>query len=441
MAHGRPRSAWSIACVRADGPVRLELTPLCTWRNVHGERLAGARPSVEVTADGFVFEGAYRAGGTGLGARRRLVSRRALAGGGRPRARRPRGRLGGRAASARRWSPGRRWRSPRPPRRSTAPLPRAADLVRGAKARADDLAGSARPTDAVDRQLVLAADQFVIEAPGVPTVVAGYPWFGEWSRDAMTAYEGLFLATNRWDEGREALRRAAATVSEGMLANTADTGTLEYNTADGTLWFVHALGRHLDVTGDDDLGAELAPVVRSDRREPRRRHALRHRCRPGRRPAARRAPTAGRSTWMDARIDGRPVTPRAGKAVEVNALWVEALAVAQRLLAQTPFGERCAALARCRRPAPFRRALRAERRGRPPGRGRRAGGTTIGRCGPISCSPCRFPTRRSLGGGCRRRARGRRRLRRSLLTPLGLRSLSPDDPDTGRAIAGLGRAR
>ena len=94
-----------------------------------------------------------------------------------------------------------------------------------------------------------------------PTAVAGYPWFGEWSRDLMTSYEGLFLSTGRAEEGREALRRAAATLSEGMLANTADTGTLEYNTVDGTLWFVHALGRHVAVTGDEDLGAELAPAL------------------------------------------------------------------------------------------------------------------------------------------------------------------------------------
>ena len=77
----------------------------------------------------------------------------------------------------------------------------------------------------------------------------------------MTSYEGLFLTTRRFDEGAAVLRRAAATVSEGMLANTADTGTLEYNTADGTLWFIHALGRHVAVTGDDALAAELAPTL------------------------------------------------------------------------------------------------------------------------------------------------------------------------------------
>ena len=113
----------------------------------------------------------------------------------------------------------------------------------------------------VDEQLVLAADQFAITTGGRPTAVAGYPWFGEWSRDLMTSYEGLYLSTGRADEGREVLRTSAATVSEGMLANTADTGSLEYNTVDGTLWFVHAVGRHVSVTGDDDLGHELAPVL------------------------------------------------------------------------------------------------------------------------------------------------------------------------------------
>ena len=91
----------------------------------------------------------------------------------------------------------------------------------------------------------MAADRFVVQTPSGPAAVAGYPWFGEWSRDLFTSYEGLFLCTGRADEGRSVLVRAAGTVSEGMLANTADVGTLEYNTIDATLWFLHALGRHV----------------------------------------------------------------------------------------------------------------------------------------------------------------------------------------------------
>ena len=73
----------------------------------------------------------------------------------------------------------------------------------------------------------------------------------------MTSYEGLFLATGRADEGRAAAPRRGA-LSEGMLANTADTGGTEYNTADGTLWFLHAVDRHVGATGDVDLAAALA---------------------------------------------------------------------------------------------------------------------------------------------------------------------------------------
>ena len=93
-------------------------------------------------------------------------------------------------------------------------------------------------------------------------MVAGYPWFGAWSRDTMTSYEGLFLATGRADEGaRAAARRTRRRCREGMLANTADTGAVEYNTADATLWFLHAVDRHVTATGDTDLAAELLPAL------------------------------------------------------------------------------------------------------------------------------------------------------------------------------------
>ena len=116
-------------------------------------------------------------------------------------------------------------------------------------------------------------------------MVAGYPWFGAWSRDTMTSYEGLFLATGRADEGRELLRGYAATLSEGMLANTADTGRVEYNTVDATLWFLHAVHRHVTRTGDTDLAAELLAVAGRGRRGAPRRHPVRHQGRPGRRAA------------------------------------------------------------------------------------------------------------------------------------------------------------
>jgi len=183
---------------------------------------------------------------------------------------------------------------------------------------------------ALEPVLVLAADAFVTTAPDV---VAGYPWFGAWSRDTMTSYEGLFLATGRADEGRELLRGYAATVSEGMLANTADTGATEYNTADATLWFIHAIDLHVAATGDLDLAAALVPVLDGVVKA----HVLGTRYGIGVDPADGLL-TQGQPgyalTWMDARVDGIGVTPRIGKAVEINALWVNGLAALRALHAR-----------------------------------------------------------------------------------------------------------
>ena len=260
MARGRPAVGIVHRLLRADRPVRLELTPLCTWRNVHGERFAVGTPGAEPTSDGFVFENAFRVGGDGwspggdwyLGVRAREEAARGL---------NDREDVWAAGAFSSTLAPGERHEVTAAAAPVDEPLPRASTIVAAARERAADLVRRAGATDAVDVHLVLAADSFAIETAGRPTAVAGYPWFGEWSRDLMTSYEGLYLATKRTDEGRAVLLTSAATVSEGMLANTADTGSLEFNTVDGTLWFLHALDRHIALTGDADLGNELAPVV------------------------------------------------------------------------------------------------------------------------------------------------------------------------------------
>jgi predicted glycogen debranching enzyme len=188
--------------------------------------------------------------------------------------------------------------------------------------------------------------------------VAGYPWFGDWSRDTMTAYEGLYLSDlGPIDHGREVLRAAAASLSEGMLANTSDVGGTEWNTADATPWFLHAVGRHLDVTRDTDLLRAIVPALR----EIVERHVAGTRF--GIRVDDDGLLTQGADgwalTWMDARIDGRPVTPRAGKPVEVNAVWISGLTAIARALPMVhadpePFG-RLASTARASFARRFRR--------------------------------------------------------------------------------------
>jgi predicted glycogen debranching enzyme len=327
MAWGRPAVGVVHRLVRAPAKVRVELDALATWRDVHGERFADGSPAMATDARGFTFEGAYRVAGPGFepdgdwyrGARYRVEAERGL------------------NDHEDLFHPG-RFAVDLEPGEEVGVVAWAGDLddvpppapaiVGDARSRSRLLITRAGATDGVDEQLALAADRFIVEGP---TVVAGYPWFGDWSRDTMTSYEGLFLATGRQQEGRDLLVRAAGTLSEGMLANTADVGGApEYNTADGTLWFVHAVGRHVDRTGDGDLADQLLPALEEilDRHVEGTRFGIG--VDPGDGLLRQGAPGMA-LTWMDARVDGRPITPRDGKAVEVNALWIEALSTVAEL--------------------------------------------------------------------------------------------------------------
>ncbi|WP_420117173.1 amylo-alpha-1,6-glucosidase [Micromonospora sp.] len=326
MTHGRSAVAVVHRLV-AGGPVRLDLSAACTWRDAHGERRAdGPTPRVEPADGGAVVEGAFRLAGPDwtpegqwwLGVHHREEAARGL---------HPDEDL---------WCAGRFSGALERPGDTVSVLAWAGDLaeepppatqvVAAARQRHRAVVAAAKPADAVDATLALAADAFVVRTPAGPDVVAGYPWFGAWSRDTMTSYEGLFLCTGRADEGRELLRAYAATLSEGMLANTADTGRVEYNTVDATLWYLHAVGRHVTVTGDTDLGDELLPAL----------HGVVRAHLAGTRYGIAVDPDDGlitqggtpgtALTWMDARVYGVPVTPRVGKPVEVNALWINGLA-------------------------------------------------------------------------------------------------------------------
>jgi predicted glycogen debranching enzyme len=418
-AYGSPTVGVVHRLLSADRPVRLELTPLCTWRSVHGERHANGPPQVDATGDGFVFERSYRLAGAGWqsggdwyrGVRLREEAARGLA---------DREDLWAAGTFAADLEPGDSHGLTAAAGAFAGSLPAASELAAAARSRAAELVRQAEAVDEIDAQLVLAADQFTIETGGRPTAVAGYPWFGEWSRDLMTSYEGLYLATNRHEEGRDVLRSSAATVSEGMLANTADTGSLEYNTVDGTLWFVHAAGRHVEVTGDDDLADELAPVLGGivQHHLDGTRFGIGVDAADG---LLRQGADGVALTWMDARIDGVPVTPRAGKPVEVNALWLRALAVTARLVPAER--ERCESL-RDRAAGSF-----ARRFVRPDGMG-----LLDVVDGPGGDDPTVRPNQllaASLPGGPLDAEVTLAVLRvcaRSLLTPLGLRSLAPDDP-------------
>ncbi len=201
------------------------------------------------------------------------------------------------------------------------------------QARASHLWQGAAPylsKDAPDwiKQMVLSADQFIITAQRggpVKTVLAGYPWFTDWGRDTMIALPGLCLATGRHDDAKAILRTFARFVDRGMLPNRfpETNHPPEYNTADATLWFFEAVGRTWEATGDDAFLQELLPVLQDivAWHVKGTRYNI-HIAEDGLLAAG----TQGTQlTWMDVKIKEEVPTPRHGKAVELSALWYNAL--------------------------------------------------------------------------------------------------------------------
>jgi predicted glycogen debranching enzyme len=181
------------------------------------------------------------------------------------------------------------------------------------------------------RHLVLAADQFVArrplaDEPDGMTIIAGYPWFGDWGRDTMIALPGLALATGRPELAVRVLRTFARFLDRGMLPNRfPDYGEQpEYNTVDATLWWVEAIRATHAATGDDGLLKDLFPALENVVEWHRRgtRYGI------GEDPVdglLRAGEPGVQLTWMDARVGDWVVTPRIGKPVEINALWYNAL--------------------------------------------------------------------------------------------------------------------
>ncbi len=179
--------------------------------------------------------------------------------------------------------------------------------------------------------LVLAADQFVVRRPlaGDPqtrSVIAGYHWFGDWGRDTAIALPGLTLVTGRHDVARSILRTFARFVDAGMLPNYFPDGgqAAEYNTVDAALWYVEAVRRYYAATQDRETLLELVPALTAIVRS--YTAGTRYGIGVDPRDGLLQAGEAGvQVTWMDAKAGDWVVTPRIGKPVEVNALWINAL--------------------------------------------------------------------------------------------------------------------
>jgi predicted glycogen debranching enzyme len=172
-------------------------------------------------------------------------------------------------------------------------------------------------------ELSQAADSFLVKRGGSLSIIAGYHWFDDWGRDAMISLPGLLLSTGRTDEAAAVLRSFASAMKDGVLPN--DLGAQSYNTVDASLWFVRAAAAYFEQCADMQFLEELWPALLA---------VFSRYSRAGEgfgRDEDGLIFSAAALTWMDARVDGRPVTPRAGKCCEINALWYSALKDMQKL--------------------------------------------------------------------------------------------------------------
>ncbi|HEY4439637.1 MAG TPA: amylo-alpha-1,6-glucosidase [Candidatus Elarobacter sp.] len=233
-------------------------------------------------------------------------------------------------------------------------VPHDARAIERARRAANVARAKAQPTPLLGR-LALAADAFVVQR-GEPrgtatTILAGYPWFTDWGRDAMIALPGLLLATRRAGDAAAVLRTFAAHQADGLIPNRFPDagGPAEYNTIDASLWFVEAVRAYVALTDDVTLLRAVWPAV----------EAVVDAYRGGTRfgigidddGLVRGGADGVQLTWMDAKVGDRVVTPRRGKPIEINALWYNALRACEKLaprMGRSPavyrtLADRCAA--------------------------------------------------------------------------------------------------
>jgi predicted glycogen debranching enzyme len=305
------------------------------------------------------------------------------------------------------------------------PLAHAAKLAEGERARR----GSATaPISSVDAYLVDRADG--------TTVIAGFPWFTDWGRDTFIAMRGLLLATGRLAEAERILLAWSGLVSEGMLPNRFpdDGGAPEYNAADASLWFVVAAHDFLQVA--DGVAPRTVDALRGAIRAILTGYAAgtRYGIAADADGLLRAGAPGQQLTWMDAKVDGWVVTPRWGKPVEVQALWINALRIggqwwpkwdglARR--ASSTFGERFSD------PATGGLLDVVDEDGVPGRVDRRVRPNQIFAVGGLPHQLVHGATARQVVAAVETR----------LLTPMGLRTLAPDEPGYAGRYFGDRRAR
>ncbi len=210
---------------------------------------------------------------------------------------------------------------------ATAPALRQGEVQRRSR-----ILAAAPLSDLLVQQLTAAADQFIVQRGELNSIIAGYHWFADWGRDTMIALPGLTLVTGRFDVARNILQAFAESADQGMLPNRfPDAGEApEYNTVDATLWLFEAVRSYVHYTGDFEfvrqrLYAKLKEIIDWHVR------GTRYGIKVANDGLLACGEPGVQLTWMDAKVGDWVVTPRSGKPVEIQALWYNAVRVLEDL--------------------------------------------------------------------------------------------------------------
>ena len=174
--------------------------------------------------------------------------------------------------------------------------------------------------------LLASADQFLVKRDDYPSIIAGYHWFGDWGRDSMISLPGLTLVTEQYEIAKDILKNLARYCDKGMIPNyfPESGGQPEYNSVDASLWFIYAVKKYFDSTEDLlFIESELSDVLRDIIQH--YREGTRYNIHTDEDGLLYAGEEGVQLTWMDAKIGDLVVTSRCGKAVEINALWYNAL--------------------------------------------------------------------------------------------------------------------
>lgn len=205
------------------------------------------------------------------------------------------------------------------------------------KKRAEDLVKKAGYKDDFASNLVKASDHFIVNrnSTGLKTILAGYPWFTDWGRDTMIAFEGLVLCTKRFKDAREILESFSKYVRNGLVPNLFPDANTEplYNTVDASLWYFQAVYKYLKYTDTDEDYKFIEEKIYDKLVEIFKAYSTKTDFSIGMDEDGLIFSGSGvdQVTWMDVRVGDLVVTPRHGKPVEINALWYNALCIMEEL--------------------------------------------------------------------------------------------------------------